>query len=182
MKLFQAFIITAFSGALIACADNAEQKKETVTQTTQEPAVFENKPATVIPGANGTLNLNAENGAGIGKDIKYMPEWRAFGWFSYSDKVEWQAAVKHGGNYTAVLEWSVSDEEAGKEFILEAGNEKVEGVVEKSGSWETFKTAEIGTIKLEAGEQTITFRPNKEFNTGGALLDLRSIQLTPATK
>ncbi len=179
MKLIQGLAITAFSISIVACGETTAPQEETNT-TTQETVVYENKPTTVVPDAAGVLDLNAENGAGVGPGIKYMPEWRAFGWFGNTDKVEWDIAVKEAGNYKAVLEWSVSDEEAGKEFVLEAGSEKIVGIVEKSGSWETFEASEIGTIKLGTGSQKITFKPNKDFGASGALLDLRFIKLTPA--
>lgn len=179
MKLLQGMIITAFSVSMVACGSSTAPETKAENQVTQQETVYENKPSLVVADANGVLDLNAENGAGIGPDIQYMPEWRAFGWFRSTDKVEWEVEVKKTGTYKATLEWSVSDEEAGKEFILEAGNEKLTGIIEKSGSWETFKSAEIGTINLKEGKQKITFKANKPFDNKHALLDLRNIVLKP---
>ena len=74
------------------------------------------------------------------------------------------------------LVWSVSDEEAGKQFLLEAGKQKLIGIIDPSGSWETFKSKNIGSIKLKAGRQKIIFKSNKPSDKG-ALLDLREIKL-----
>src|SRR6476661_2740560 len=77
-----------------------------------------------------TLHLTAENGKPLGPDIKYMPEWKAFGWFTAKDSVEWDVDVPAAGDYNVQLEWSVSDEDAGKEFILIAANDKLTGIVD----------------------------------------------------
>jgi len=74
------------------------------------------------------------------------------------------------------LEWSVSDEEAGKEFLLEAKDRQITGIEWPSGSWKTYKTAAIGNIQLDAGNQKIVFKANKHFDKG-AILDLRQITL-----
>jgi neutral ceramidase len=138
-----------------------------------------NKPVAVRPERDGTLLLTAENGKGVGPKIKYMPEWRAFGWFTADDHVEWDVRGGKPATYKVFLDWSVSDKEAGKPFTFQAGNEKLEGVVQTTGSWETFKTETIGTIKLSGGKQKLVFKPKGTFEKGGALLDLRSIRLVP---
>ena len=168
-----------FAITLFACADNktengnAEEKAEVPTSVSDTI----NQPALVKAGGDGSLHLTAENGRGIGPEIKYMPEWRAFGWFTAADSVEWEVQVPSTGAYQVQLEWSVSDEEAGKEFILVAGPEQLTGKVEKSGSWETFRTKNLGRIKLNEGTQKIVFRSVTKFDDG-ALLDLRKITLT----
>ena len=75
------------------------------------------------------------------------------------------------------LNWSVSDEDAGKKFLLQAKDKQLTGVVGKTGSWETYKTENVGKIKLSEGVQKIIFRSKAKADTG-ALLDLRQIKLT----
>src|SRR5690606_3075437 len=101
------------------------------------------------------LVLDARRGIAVGPEIKYMPEWKAFGWFHAKDRAEWDVDVTQAGNYEVTLEWSVSDKEAGKGFILETGQHQLKGVVGKSGSWETFKKGVIGHIRLEKGYQRV---------------------------
>jgi len=136
-----------------------------------------NIPKITYAGGYGELVLHAINGKGVGPEIKYMPEWEAFGWFTAKDYVEWDVEVELPGLYKVELEWSVSDEEAGKNYILMAGDKKLKSKVKKSGSWETFKKENIGQIHLNKGYQKIIFRPSKDFGKG-ALLDLRKIKLT----
>src|SRR5690606_14689977 len=137
-----------------------------------------NIPRITYAGGYGELVLDAINAKAVGPDIKYMPEWEAFGWFTAKDHVEWDVEATLPGLYRVGLEWSVSDDEAGKGFILEAGDAQLKGKVGKSGSWETFKRENIGQIRLEKGYQKVIFKPSENFEKG-ALLDLRRIKLRP---
>ncbi|EON77925.1 polysaccharide deacetylase family protein [Lunatimonas lonarensis] len=138
-----------------------------------------NMPQLVRAAADGTLHLTAENGRGVGPRIEYMPDWRAFGWFTGKDQVEWEVDAPHSGTYQAVMEWSVSDEESGKGFVFESSTDGIKGRVERSGSWETFKTLSIGKLKLQGGYNKLVFRPEEDFGSVGALLDLKQITLIP---
>jgi peptidoglycan/xylan/chitin deacetylase (PgdA/CDA1 family) len=137
-----------------------------------------NIPQTVLAEKNGSVVLTANAGKGIGPKIKYMPQWKAFGWFTADDQVEWDVVVEKAGQYDVSLEWSVANEEAGKPFVFEASGKNLKGKVDKSGSWETFKTKQAGRIQLSAGKQKMVFRPDSKFQSG-ALLDLKEIKLTP---
>lgn len=146
--------------------------------TRAEERASENLPQRVHPDEDGVLRLTAETGRASGPEIKYMPEWQAFGWFTARDRVEWEAEVTQPGVYEVWLEWSVSDEEAGKLFVFTAGSERLTGTVKRSGSWETFRTEKIGSLRLPEGRQTMVFKPDSDFKEG-ALLDLRAITLRP---
>lgn len=135
-----------------------------------------NIPELIRSSADGKLRLTAEKGRAIGPDIKYMPDWRAFGWFTAKDSVVWEVVIPGEGTYEVWMEWSVSNEEAGKQFILSAGSESIQGKVEKSGSWETFKKVSIGKIKLNSGYQKVIFKSLDKFENG-ALLDLKEITM-----
>jgi hypothetical protein len=84
--------------------------------------------------------------------------------------------VKKAGEYNVFMEWSVDDKEAGKQFLLETKNDQLIGKVGKTGSWETYKTENVGEVELEKGEQKIIFRSHADFKDGG-LLDLRQLRL-----
>lgn len=159
---------------LAACNEVAESA-ETHSDSTATVLDTVNAPRVVTNGSDGSLVLSAESGKGIGPAIKYMPEWRAFGWFTSEDSVVWDVDVKDGGQYEVELEWSVDDGEAGKAFLLRAGNNHLTGKVGKSGSWETFRKENIGSIGLDSGHQQIVFKSNQSFSKDSALLDLRGL-------
>jgi hypothetical protein len=130
---------------------------------------------------NGTLRLSAEKGKAIGPEIKYMPEWRAYGWFTAADRVEWLVQIPETGIYEASIEYSVDNLEAGKQFILFSSSANLKGIVARSGSWETYKLVKVGTIKLNKGIQKITFKSQTKF-AKGAILDLREVRLSQVVK
>lgn len=84
-----------------------------------------------------------------------MPEWRAYGWFTAADRVEWQVQVPETGIYQVSIEYSVDNLEAGKQFILFSSSANLKGIVARSGSWETYKLVKAGTIKLIKGIQKL---------------------------
>lgn len=133
-----------------------------------------NIPRITYADAQGPIKLEAIHGKGIGPKIAYMPEWRAFGWFTGDDLVEWDMEVAKPGRYSVEMEWSVSDQEAGKDFVIEIGGQQLKGQVGRTGSWETFKTTRVGEVKLSKGYHRVIFKPATEFE-GGALLDLRRL-------
>lgn len=148
------------------------------------PADFkENRPSrntlTVIrPAEDNALHLIASSARSVGPDIQYMPEWKAFGWFTEKDRVEWQLEVDKKGRYDVYLDWSVSDQEAGKPFVLEADGRRITGTVGRTGSWFTYRKEKIGRIQLSPGSHTVIFRAGAK-SAEGALLDLREITLVP---
>ena len=87
--------------------------------------------------------------------------------------------VEKTGKYDVYLEWSVSDKEAGKSVVFEAGSKKVKGKVGKTGSWFTYETQKIGTIHLSAGQQKMVFKSNSK-SEKGSMLDLREVKLVLA--
>lgn len=150
-------------------AQYVKDKRESMSDTLNIPGIVRASP-------DGSLNLTAEKGKATGPEIKYMPEWKAFGWFTAADKVEWQVEVDKSSKYDVFLEWSVSDEESGKPFVFDTGEQQLKQKVGKTGSWETFKKEKIGQIQLSAGHHTMIFKPGSEFEEG-ALLDLRELKL-----
>ncbi len=137
-----------------------------------------NLPQTIYAQPGTAIALPARYGTATGPAITYMPEWNAFGWFTGKDKVEWAIELPRAARYRVYLDWSVSDEEAGKGFILEAAGKTLSGIVEKSGSWETFREKPIGEIRLPEGRHQVVFKPAEAFEKG-ALLDLRTVRLVP---
>ena len=167
----------------MACGESAVNGDVTPRPTDTTNAVVPaaqldtvNHPRLVTAEPDGAYLLTAEKGKAVGPEIKYMPEWRAFGWFTSEDRIEWETEVAKEGDYDVYMEWSVSDEESGKEFMIEAGTQKLTGVVNKSGSWETYKNEKMGSMKLKAGKTTVVLRSKSKFKKGGALMDLRNLK------
>lgn len=125
---------------------------------------------------NGNFVLKASLGRGIGPKIEYMPDWKAFGWWTSKDSVQWNIDVRKPGRFLVELEWSIGDEDAGKSMVFQVGEQKIVKKIGPSGSWETFKKMELGELELPAGKYKIVAKPEDQ-NDKGYFMDLKTLRL-----
>ena len=144
----------------------------------KEPRAKDNKQEIIQKADDGSYSLVSWLANAEGSRIKYMPEWKAFGWYDAKDKALWKANIEKAGKYDVYIEYSVSDKEAGKTFALQYGNKKLKGKIEKAGSWFTFKTKKVGTIHLPAGVVDFVLGGGVE-KESGSMFDLREVKLVP---
>ncbi|MGJ7029637.1 neutral/alkaline non-lysosomal ceramidase N-terminal domain-containing protein [Niabella hirudinis] len=129
--------------------------------------------------ADGSYRLSSWLAGTEGNRIKYMPEWKAFGWFDAKDKAIWNVDIAKAGRYDVYLDWSVSDANAGKSFEVAAGNKKIKSKADKTGSWFTYRTKKAGSIQLPQGKTTIELKSGNATEQG-SMFDLRELRLVPA--
>ncbi len=143
------------------------------------PKVFEgNKPEVVKAGADGAMALAASAAEVHGSTLVFEAKHRNLGfWSSESDQALWSIEVAHAGKYAVELDWSCDAASAGNGWVLAAGDARLGGKVEGTGSWDTYRQARVGTIELKAGPQKITFRSAGRIQ--GSLIDLRTLKLVP---
>ena len=163
----------------------AEEVEDIIVKTVHDilPPAFntlasKNQPKVIGGEADKSIDLPAASAKAIGPEIKYMPEWKAFGWFTEADRMEWDVEINKKGKFDVYLDWSVSDAEAGKPFIFEVGQQRIKGNIGKTGSWFTYRYEKIGRISLSAGNNKMVFKADPK-SSKGALLDLRTIRLVP---
>jgi len=137
-----------------------------------------NSPELVQKEADGSYHLSSWLAGAEGSRIKYMPEWKAFGWFDAKDKATWNVNVTKAGKYDVYLEWSVSDAVAGKSFELTAGNKKIKGKVDQTGSWFTYRTKKVGSLQLQQGTIPIVLKSAVAAQEG-SMFDVRALRLVP---
>lgn len=164
----------------------AEEAEDIIVTAVHEmiPASFKlkrdtvNHQETIVRKDDGALYLTAAHANAIGPNIKYMPEWKAFGWFTTEDQAEWNVNVDKAGKYEVYIKYSVSDSEAGKSFAFESGSKQLKGKVIKTGSWFTYARKKIGVINLSSGVQKMVLKSNSASDKG-AMLDLAEVTLVP---
>lgn len=149
---------------------------ETAEITGQDSVV---QLAVIVPEKDGELKLDASKGRGVGPTIKYMPEWKAFGFFREGNHIEWKIKIEKTKRYKVYLDWSAEGGVVGNPYVLEIGKSKLEGKIKDSGSWETFIEEPIGVLKIKKGEKLVVFRPGKNIEKGGGMLDVKTIRLVP---
>ncbi|MCF3108764.1 hypothetical protein LL912_08235 [Niabella sp. CC-SYL272] len=148
------------------------------------PAAFKDqRPATnklqpVQKEEDGSYNLSSWLAGTEGSRIKYMPEWKAFGWFDAKDKAIWNVNIAKTGRYDVYLEWSVSDANAGKTFEVTAGAKRIKSKVDKTGSWFTYRTKKIGSLQFLKGITSIVLQSGAS-NEKGSMFDVRALRLVP---
>lgn len=149
------------------------------------PAVFkEKRPATnheeiIHKAEDGFYYLSSWQAGTQGSKIKYMPEWKAFGWFDAKDQAIWKVNIENAGKFDVYLDWSVSDASAGKSFELIIGNKNIKGRVDKTGSWFTYAVKKIGSVRLKTGEMTVVLKSGSA-KEDGSMFDVRAVKLVPA--
>ncbi len=140
-----------------------------------------NRPEVVRPDDNGMLLLTAGNCEIYGPKLVYEKQYGNLGyWSSPDDHAVWTVEVPRAGRYDVRLDHACHPSTAGNTFELRAGKEAVSGKVASTGSWDTYRGVTVGTIRLEPGRQPLVMRSVGPIR--GALIDLRSIRLTPAQR
>ena len=147
-----------------------------VETTRTNGRLVKEEPLPVVESFGGVLNLKAGLGRGYGPKIEYMPDWKAYGWWTSKDSVVWNANVDEAGKYELYFDWSIADDEAGKDVSFSIGGKQFVYNVPSSGSWETFRREKIADVYLTEGLNKIVLSPtNKEDQ--GHFMDVRSVQL-----
>jgi putative heme-binding domain-containing protein len=137
-----------------------------------------NHPALVKPSPEGVLLLTAATAEIFGTTLIFEPQTGNLGyWSSVDDYAAWRADVPQAGKYRAEFHWSCDESVAGNRWRLEGSGGALTGEVGSTGNWETYRQEPVGELQLERGEQRIVLRPARR--PQGALIDLRSVRLTP---
>jgi putative membrane-bound dehydrogenase-like protein len=143
------------------------------------PKAFDgNRPGTVKPAGDGTLVLAAARAEIYGSTLVFEAKYGNLGyWSSENDRAAWTLEVPAAGKYAVEIDWACENGTAGNAWTLEAGGARLNGKVEGTGTWDAYRQARVGVLELKAGSQRVTFRSAGAIR--GALIDLRTIRLTP---
>jgi len=137
-----------------------------------------NQPAVVSPSADGSLLLSAANCEIYGPSLILEPQYRNLGyWSSEEDRAVWTINVPRGGKYAVWLDYACDRGAAGNKLVLQANEDRLTTKVASTGTWDTYREAQIGVIALQAGRQRLI--AHSEGKITGALIDLKSIRLVP---
>jgi putative membrane-bound dehydrogenase-like protein len=137
-----------------------------------------NKPETIRAAADGSLTLPATAAEIYGTSLVFEPLYRNLGWWgSADDRATWTLTVPTAGRYEVWLDWACPKDESGKLFTVEGGLESLNGRVDATESWDEYRQAKIGELKMEPGDVRLTVRPSPPLK--GILMDLRTLKLVP---
>lgn len=133
---------------------------------------------TVKPGTDGSLSLTAAAGLGIGPEVRYMPEWAAFGCLTGKDRLEWPVEVAQAGTYEVQLVAAGTDKQTESALVLEIGAAKLTPKVSSMGAADKYRSVTLGKIELAAGAQRAVL--HGEAASADVLMNVREIKLVPA--
>ncbi|WP_435010880.1 PVC-type heme-binding CxxCH protein [Tundrisphaera lichenicola] len=137
-----------------------------------------NRPRTIAQDANGSLHLLAESAAIFGETLTFEPEFGNLGyWHSPSDRAIWTLRVDRLSTFTVTFDYACADEAAGDSFLIRANGTTTRGTIGSTGSWSDYRSLFVREMTLPAGTHRLEVRPAGPIR--GALLDLRSVTLTP---
>ena len=130
------------------------------------------------PPPTGALLLEAADCEIYGSTLIFESQHKNLGyWSSLDDHAVWNFEVGLPGKYPVEFDWACDGSVAGNPWQLKAGAETIAGKVGSTGSWDTYRVAQVGKIALVAGKQSVVLRAAKK--PQGAMFDLKSIRLTP---
>jgi hypothetical protein len=98
-------------------------------------------------------------------------------WRSLEDHAVWMMTVPKAGSYRVSVDYACENTAAGNRFLIAVGGKSAGGVVEGTGSWDTYQNRTAGRIVLDAGPAELILRADGP--TRSALFDVRQIVLYP---
>ncbi len=136
-----------------------------------------NTPELVKAASDGSIMLPANKAEVFGERIVFETEFGNLGyWEAAGDHAAWTFAVAKEQTFDIYLDYACQSSSVGNPYAVEVGGKTITGVVEGTGpDWSRYKQIKIGTVKLGAGEQRLTARPDGPPRS--ALMDLRNIAL-----
>jgi hypothetical protein len=128
--------------------------------------------------ANRLLAFDAET---HGKGFKYgdgkAANYYVAGFNRASDTLGWKARLNEPAAFDVSVKYRAASDQTGS-YQLKIGDQTLDGEVRPTRGTKTIGTANLGTVKLTAGEFDIVFQPTKI--AGGELMQLFEVDLTPA--
>jgi len=131
----------------------------------------------VHPSPDGTIVLKATDAVINARKAKLTDD-HISGWTDNRDAVLWDFVPKSAGKYRVELTYACPDASQGSTIAVNVGDSKIDGKVSSTGGNDTWKSAELGTVNVGDGLQTLMIRPTKIEKD--SVMSLKSVKLTPA--
>ena len=69
-------------------------------------------------------------------------------WTNPQDQVSWNLWVSQPGRYRLKMRYAAKAEWAGRKYVIQVGDQKVEGRVKATGDWYAYKSFDAGVVTL----------------------------------
>ena len=127
---------------------------------------------------DGSIRCLAMHARIYGPSLVFEEQYRNLGfWGSAKDQATWSLDVPKAGRYRVTLDYACADGTQGNRFVLAAAGETLRGIVPGTGTWDDYRSLNIGHVELPAGSTELSFRSDGQPKS--FLMDLRMIRLLP---
>ena len=139
-----------------------------------------NQPERVVAGPGDTVELNAKNAEIYGPSVVLESRYGNLGmWGSTDDRAVWTVEIEAPAKFEMRLDWACLDANAGNRFEFRIGENVLIAPVPGTGSWDDYRQAAFGVIRLEPGVHRAVFRSHGTLN--GFLIDFLKVRLVPSS-
>ncbi|MBI3864601.1 MAG: HEAT repeat domain-containing protein, partial [Planctomycetia bacterium] len=137
-----------------------------------------NEPRPVVTDADGSLLLSVADCEIYGSTLIFEPQHKNLGfWSSIDDQAVWHVDVARAGKYAVEFDWACDSSVKGNPWQIAVAGETITGRVESTGNWDTYRRAKVSELTLPAGKLRLVMSAASK--PQGAMIDLKSIRLTP---
>jgi len=129
---------------------------------------------------DGSILLHARDVTIHGKVVRYepKPEKNTIGyWTRKADWVSWDFIVAKGGKFHLIALQGCGKGSGGSHVEFAIGDQKLEMIVQDTGSFQNFVPRDLGIVDLAPGNYTLSVKPITK--PGQAVMDLRQVTLVP---
>ena len=144
-------------------------------------------PFAVFPSSDGALVLLPHDATLEGKSLKIEQvgvigdvKYNLGYWLDPAEFASWPIAGQRAGKYRVIAELGCKNESAGAKAVVACGDARVDFTVEGTGGWQEYRTVELGTIEIPAGNSAISIHAKTK--PGEAVVNVRSLKLVPVAK
>jgi alpha-L-fucosidase len=151
-----------------------------ITGSNLQPVALPATTMVISPDAAGNLFLSATNAELHGDQLQLetkggLPDIGY--WENGDESVSWTVHVAKAGTFKVSA--TVATFNAGTEFVVEAGGQKISGSAPMTGGWDKFQTIDLGQIQINQPGDLVVKVGSKDIASWKAI-NLNSIQLTRA--
>jgi len=118
-------------------------------------SISEESPCIVLPAGQAKMH-----GEKVMYETAQIRDYIGY-WVNPDDYVSWDFPVEKAGEYLVEMTVGCDPGQEGSTYAIEIGDDKLAGIVHKTGNWRTFTIEQIGELHLEKGDQTLIVRPVK---------------------
>lgn len=190
-KVSNAYLLSGAGKAKLAVTEEGDSKVVAVGEKAPDAIAsvvvleIEGVPEVVIPvlsqDADGSISLNAGDAVlSGGLKVEHHAGKECIGfWTNPEGFVTWKFKVTKTGKFDVELTSACKAGSEGSDYTVNAGKSSLAGKVESTGSWNTYKTKNVGVIEItEAGMVELTVKAGNK--KGEGVMNLQAVTLKPA--